>query len=252
MTEWKTASAGETEAQFRQFLSYLFTQVSSGFASTGVVSGLGVAQTATASGSVVVGRGMAVVQSSLTAGAAPLVSNADKTIDILTGSPMGGLARNDLIIFNADTAAIEAVIGTPNAAPTDPNVSANHIKLARVRNAANATSIPNSAIDDLRTYTRVGNTPYAMSSGYYQHTGTILSTAAVGPFPITFPAGRFTVAPNVQLSINEGSRLVAYATSVTKDGFNLYLRNVSASDSPANSDNVTWTAVQMTANSANG
>jgi len=157
VSEFKTAAAGESEAQFRQFLGYMFAQASAGFASTGVVAGLGVAQTATASGSVVVGRGMAVVQSSLTAGASPLVSNADKTVDLLTASPMGGLARNDLIIFNADTAAIEAVIGTPNASPTDPNVTANHIKLARIRQIAtgqpNAGTIPNSIIDDLRVMT---------------------------------------------------------------------------------------------------
>jgi hypothetical protein len=158
VTEWKTAAAGESEAQFRQFLSYLFAQSSTGVASTGVVDGLAVAQTATAGTAVVIGRGAAVVQSSLTSGAAPLVSNADKTIDILTASPMGGLPRYDLIIFNADTAAIEAVIGTPNAAPTDPNVSANHVKLARIRNAASATSIPNSAIDDLRVFTRLSGT----------------------------------------------------------------------------------------------
>lgn len=153
MTEWKTAAAGETEAQFRQFLSYLFAQASAGYASTGVVAGLAVAQTATASGSIVVGRGMAVVQPSLTAGGTPVVSNADKTVDVFTSSPMGALPRYDLVIFNADSGAIEVVVGTPNASPTDPNVTSNHVKLARLRNAANATTIPTSAIDDLRVMT---------------------------------------------------------------------------------------------------
>jgi hypothetical protein len=153
MTEWKTAAAGETEAQFRQFLSYLFAQASAGYASTGVVAGLAVAQTATASGSIVVGRGMAVVQPSLTAGGTPVVSNADKTVDVFTSSPMGALPRYDLVIFNSDSGTIEVVVGTPNASPTDPNVTANHVKLARLRHAANATTIPTSKIDDLRVMT---------------------------------------------------------------------------------------------------
>ena len=158
MSEWKSGATGETEAQWRQGQAYLFAQSSTGYASTGVLVGLGVSQTATASGSVVIGLGAAIVQTSLTGGVSQLNSNADKTLDLLTGSPMGSLARNDLVIFNADTGAIEAVIGTPNASPTDPNVSSNHIKLARIRNAASATSIPNSSIDDLRTYTRISGT----------------------------------------------------------------------------------------------
>jgi len=156
VSEFKAATSGESEAQWRQFLAYLFAQASTGTASTGVLAGLAVAQTATASGSVVVGRGAAVVQGSLTAGASPLIANADKTLDVLTASPMGGLPRNDLVIFNADTAAIEAVIGTPNASPTDPNVSASHVKLARIRNAANATTIPNGSIDQLAVTTTLG------------------------------------------------------------------------------------------------
>ena len=158
MTEFKAAAAGESEAQFRQFLAWLFAQTSPGFASTGVLGGLGVAQTSTASASVVVGKGAAVVQASLTGGAIPLISNADKTIDVLTASPMGALARNDLVIFNADTAAIEVVVGTPNASPTDPPVTANHIKLARIRNAANATSITNASIDTLSAPTTLAGT----------------------------------------------------------------------------------------------
>jgi hypothetical protein len=153
VSEFKAGASGESEAQWRQFLAYLFAQSSAGIAQTGVLAGLGVTQTATASAAVVIAKGAAVVQPSLTAGASPLISNADKTLDILTGSPMGGLARNDLVIFNADTGVIEAVIGTPNASPTDPTVSANHIKLARIRNAASATSIPASAIDQLATPT---------------------------------------------------------------------------------------------------
>jgi len=157
VSEFKAGVLNESEAQWRQYLSTLYAQSTPGVAATGVVSGLGVAQTATASASIIVGLGSAVVQTSLTTGVSPLLSNADKTIDVLTGSPVGGLPRNDLVIFNGDTASIQVVIGTPNASPTDPTPSTtNHIKLARIRNAANATSIPTSAIDDLRVFTTLG------------------------------------------------------------------------------------------------
>lgn len=157
MSQFKTAAVDESEAEFRQFLSFLFAQGSSGIATTGVLAGLGVTQTTTASKSVVIGKGAAVVQSSLTAGVSPLISNADVTLDVLTGSPMGALPRNDLVIFNADSVAIEAVIGTPNASPTDPAVSANHIKLARLRQiptgSVGAGTIPAANIDPLGTFT---------------------------------------------------------------------------------------------------
>jgi hypothetical protein len=159
MTEFKAGAQGESEAQWQEFLSYLFAQSSTGTAATGVLAGLVVSQTATASVSVVVGRGAAVVQPSLTTGAIPLLSDADKTIDVLTANPVGSLPRNDLVIFNADTVALEVVIGTPNASPTDPNVSANHVTLARIRNAANATTIPASALDNLIVPTFVAGTP---------------------------------------------------------------------------------------------
>ena len=159
MSEWKAAQAGESEAQWREFLAYLFAQASTGIATTGVLAGLGVTQTATASGSIIVGRGCALVQPSLTTGVLPLVGDDDKTIDVLTASPMGALPRNDLVIFNADTGKREVVVGSPNASPTDPTVSANHVKLARIRNAANATTIPASAIDPLQVSTSLAPTP---------------------------------------------------------------------------------------------
>jgi hypothetical protein len=104
---------------------------------------------------------------------------------------MGALPRNDLVIFNVDTAAVEVVIGTPNASPTDPTVSANHIKLARIRNAGNATTIPSSAIDDLRVFTTLNGasgTPVTLS-GTVTLTGnaTDQRTATV-TFSKAFPA----------------------------------------------------------------
>ena len=159
MTEFDVFSAGSTESQIKKGIAYLFAQSSTGRAATGVLAGLGVSQTTTASASVVVGMGSAVVQSSTTAGASWPTSDADKKIDVLTASPMGSLPRNDLVIFDTDADSIRVIVGSPNASPTDPNVSATHIKLARIRNAANATTVPTSAIDDLRVYTTLSMAP---------------------------------------------------------------------------------------------
>lgn len=202
MTEWKLGAAGMTEAQYRQFLAYEYAQSSTGIAVTGVIAGLAVTQTSTASGSVVVGLGLGVVQSSLTAGASPLVSNAAKTLDVLGASPMGALPRYDIVIFNADDATIEVVIGTPNAAPVDPTLPPNCVKLARVRNSANATTVPNGSIDDLRVMTTYNGSPglwqdYAPRI-YQTMTG---SPASIGT-TVNYARWRYLDAHTVQASVS--------------------------------------------------
>jgi hypothetical protein len=80
----------------------------------------------------------------------------------------------------------------------------------------------------------------------------IAAGAVGGPYAQTFPEStRFTQAPRIQFGV-VGSRLVAYATSITTTGFNLYLRNVASSDSPNGAETISWTATQMTPNTANG
>lgn len=191
MSEFKAAVLSESEAQWRQFLSYLFAQGSTGIATSGVVAGLGVSQTATASGSVLVGLGHCVTQSALTTGVEPLTSNADKTLDVLGASPMGALPRYDLIVFNPATALVEAVIGTANASPSDPTPPAGSVRLARVRNAANATTIPTSAIDDLRVFTTL-NVPVSKSQSITPvYTNTLGESLSVGDGSIV---GRWRVS----------------------------------------------------------
>lgn len=163
MSEFKGFAAGSSEAQVLQTLSYLFKQQvggAPGFAIAGVVAGLGVSQTATASGSVVVGSGMGVLQSTVTSGMAPLVSNADKTVDVLGASPMGSLPRIDVIVFKQSTASIEVIVGTPNASPVANPAAASELQLAQINHAANATTVPTSAITDLRVFTTL-NVPDA-------------------------------------------------------------------------------------------
>ncbi|NUO59002.1 MAG: hypothetical protein HOV78_20265 [Hamadaea sp.] len=167
MTEWKAAALAEQESQWRQFLAYLFRQqvgsVSPGFAVSGVVAGLGVSQTSTASGSVIVGPGMGVIQWSVTNGVEPLLSNANKPIDILTDSPMGALPRNDIIAFDPATSTIRAIIGVASASPVDPPEAGFMLSLARIRQIATgqpgAGAITAAQIDDLRTFTTLNGAP---------------------------------------------------------------------------------------------
>lgn len=153
MATWKTARSGETEAEFRQFLAYLFEQVSVGKAETGTVAGMGVtATTPSANGSVVVGMGLAVSQPSTSGGAFPLPNGADTSLDIFTSNPMQFVAnpRNDIVGVDQTTGSIAVLTGTAAAVPADPTIPSTFVPLARLRHAANATTIPSSKIDDLR------------------------------------------------------------------------------------------------------
>jgi hypothetical protein len=108
-----------------------------------------VTQTATASSAVLVGAGAGNSQDTVGNGAAIMVNDTQKTLDILTANPMGGTPRNDIVVFDSATTSIRAIIGTPNAIPTDPTVPTTAIPLARIRNLASATTIPTAQIDSL-------------------------------------------------------------------------------------------------------
>ena len=70
-------------------------------------------------------------------------------MDIFTANPVGGLPRNDIVVFDSVTKLISVIVGTPNATPTDPTVPATAVLLARLRNLASATTIPTAQIDNL-------------------------------------------------------------------------------------------------------
>lgn len=153
MAWFEYGNAGNSEAQQLQAQSFLFAQVSTGKAATGVLTGLSVSQTTTASASVVVAAGSGVVQAATLDGASLVGDVQDTTLDVLTGSPMGAVPRNDIVVADQATGSIRVIIGSPNVTPTDPTVPASAIPLARISNAANATTVPASAITDLRTFT---------------------------------------------------------------------------------------------------
>ena len=153
MGTFQYMDGGNSEAQDRLATSFLLAQTSPGLATTGVLAGLAVTQTPTASGAVLVAAGAAPVQASVGTGVALLVNDTQATLDVFTTNPMGGLPRNDVVAFDSVTKALIAIIGTPNAAPTDPTVPDTACALARLRHAASATTIPTAKIDDLRVLT---------------------------------------------------------------------------------------------------
>jgi len=155
MSEFEYHNTGNSEAQEKGALSQLFAQSGAWMAATGVLSGLAVTQAPTANGTVLIASGSAVVQPTITAGASLLVNPSQKTLDVFTANPMGGLARNDIIEFDSLTALISVRVGVPNATPTDPTVPATSVALARLRNLASATTIPTAQIDSLQVATTV-------------------------------------------------------------------------------------------------
>jgi len=150
MATYEYHNAGNSEAQEKVALSRLFAPDPDGVrAATGVLGGLVVSQTATASGSVHIVSGSAVVHPTMYVGASLLVNDSGMDLDIFTTNPMGGLPRNDIVVFDSLTASIAVIVGTPNATPTDPTVPATAVALARLRHAASATTIPTAKIDPL-------------------------------------------------------------------------------------------------------
>src|SRR5665647_3035983 len=158
MGTFQYMGGGNSEAQDRLATSFLLAQTSPGLATTGVLSGLAVTQTPTASGAVLVAAGAAPVQASVGTGVALLVNDTQATLDVLTAHPMGGLPRNDIVAFASVTKTLIAIKGEPNATPDDPTVPDTACALARLRHAASATTIPTAKIDSLiaRTFLNGG------------------------------------------------------------------------------------------------
>ena len=238
MSEFIRDKAGATEAQQKKALAFLFTQTSAGLAATGVLTGLAVAQTGTASASVLVAAGAGVSQDTVGNGASELVNDTQKTLDILTANPMGATPRNDIVVFDSATTSIRVIVGTPNAVPTDPTVPATAIPLARLRHAASATTVPTAKIDDLRFFTSL----FGVATATGSRTG--LATLAAGAFATwteTFPTGRFATAPKVCVIASSG-RLNMAAKNVTTTGFTVEAFNCSAAGTGVGTESYQWIA----------
>jgi len=164
MTEFQYLDGGNSEVQDMQAEAYLYASSgTTGVAASGVIEGLVVRQTATASGSVLIDAGACVNQASLGQGASRLINPSQKTLDVFTANPVGGLPRNDIVVFDSVTKLIAVIVGTPNATPTDPTVPATSVALARLRHLSpggiGATTIPTAQIDDLIVATTLAPAP---------------------------------------------------------------------------------------------
>lgn len=118
---------------------------------------------ATPDGNVNIAAFQGVLQTSraTVGGAYVLTLDADKAINVLSTPADSTNPRNDLIIAHQSDAfygdgsnvmVIRQVVGTPSGTPADPSTASypDHIKLARVRVNASATSISGSNLTDLR------------------------------------------------------------------------------------------------------
>jgi hypothetical protein len=160
MAEFERLHAGNSEVQEKQAVAFDYAQTATaGLVVTGVLTGLVVTQTTTASGSVVIAAGAGVIGSSVGAGVSEPVNPGAVTLDVFTANPVGGLPRNDIIVWDSATRLLAVVVGTPNATPTDPTVANTKLALARLRHAASATTIPLAKIDDIRIFTGLRGTP---------------------------------------------------------------------------------------------
>jgi hypothetical protein len=92
--------------------------------------------------------------------------------------------------------------------------------------------------------------PYAYAAGTANSVTTALAAGAtVGSITITYPVGRFTVAPILQ-AWTGGNRYIVNFTANAAGSATVAVRNVS--DGAGGIETIYWTAVQMTSGTAAG
>jgi len=162
-----------TEQDSRLGIGALFASGSGLTVNPGVVAGLAVTQTGTASADVSVASGSALNQATSAIGGAYLeILDTAKTVDVLGANPAESSPRRDLIVYESGLAPgskVHVVKGTAGAIPVDPAIPSQAVALARVRVKAAATyggneAIVNADIDDLRTYTGMRGAPVQVAS----------------------------------------------------------------------------------------
>lgn len=91
-------------------------------------------------------------------------------------------------------------------------------------------------------------TPYSMAAGNTTVTGSGATTATA---TVTFPVGRFSVAPIVTTSFTQGSIYISNANNITSTGFTMILRDRNDA-AISGSFTTNWQATQMTSSTAAG
>jgi uncharacterized protein YaiE (UPF0345 family) len=251
----------------------LFRQaVSNPFSSVGVLAygEFAVGAQSTPNMSVLVGAGRALVPGSLispptllsgatgaftTQANYTVLNDASVTLTVATADPTN--PRIDTVYVTVQDAyysgsnnqvVLGVVTGTPAASPVVSAAPSNSLVLGYVAVAANATSIVAGNISQPATVAGgLASAPYAVAQG----TGTIGAVAAGASVnsTITFPTGRFTVAPFVYVT-PLSSRVTGGLSSVSSSGATVNWGNWSPGTMLATGFD--WVAVQMTSTAAAG
>jgi len=98
--------------------------------------------------------------------------------------------------------------------------------------------------------------PFAQAAGSVSLAGTAVVAGGVASVAVTFPTGRFTVNPLVQVTMASapgGSYyLVARITMTSPTAGNIYLMNAGTAAATWAAMTINWSAVQMTSTTAAG
>lgn len=222
----------------------------------GIITGLGVS--GTSGWAYQVAAGWVATRRSTTDGL-NIWSN-DAPISVATTPAPGSGSRIDRIyalhndIDQGDATSepeIGVVQGTASGSPSAPALPTGAIEIARKVVAAGDTDTSSGAAvsSSDASFARMMNQPYA------EAVGTVTITPAEGGAAATqavsFPAGRFRVAPRVMLTMTSGmtagTTVNYWVQSVTADG-----AVIGVSRSNTTNVSLVWHAIQMTTTAANG
>jgi hypothetical protein len=156
------------------------------YTASGIIGGnsLGVTANATPAMNVNIASGWGAIVSS-TSGAGVYVGYNDATVNISVTAADTTNPRIDLVVMTVNDAAYSGtlnnvtftvVAGTPAASPTAPSTPSNSIVLAQLAVAANATTITNTNITDMRLPVQSNLTQTPVQSVRLTANGSAVST----------------------------------------------------------------------------
>lgn len=143
---------------------------------------------------------------------------------------------------------LDVVIGDTDYDWTDDELQVNPVGMAARDDASTLEQVGNLAVDALAKASKSGG-PFAEAAG----TATVtVSGAAFGTEAVLFPAGKFTVAPIVEVTAANSSVWSGYVSGGLSDaGVTVGVRHLNDTSTSA-TVTVHWRAVQMTSTSAAG
>lgn len=133
-------------------------------------------------------------------------------------------ARNDLVVARVQESyysgatnawALQVIAGTPSGSPVDPAVPVSSITLARIVVAANATSIVNANITDLRSRWDSWRKPrLASATSNLTTTSTTLADVPGATLTFTTPRPNVTVVVEASFDMNADASTISQGSLV--------------------------------------